>query len=103
VVRVREEAESVVVRGFVKGFVKGFVSSVISVISVSSRSSSRVILDKVYKGCRRCMKKYIWSVGGVGYPPNFYFPPPNGTLGGTLHPLHLFYFIFFFFKNNNNK
>jgi hypothetical protein len=40
VVRVREEAESVVVRGFVKGFVS-------SVSSVSSRSSSRVILDKV--------------------------------------------------------
>jgi hypothetical protein len=43
VVRVRKEAESVVVRGFVKGF----VSSVSSVSSVSRRSSSRVILDKV--------------------------------------------------------
>jgi hypothetical protein len=71
--------------------------------SVSSRSSSRVILDKVYKGCRWCMMKYIWSVGGVGYPLNFHFPPPYGTLGGTLHPLHLFYFIFFFFNNNNNN
>jgi hypothetical protein len=45
VVRVREKAESVVARGFVKGFVS-------SVSSVSSRSSSRVIHDKVYKGGR---------------------------------------------------
>ena len=85
-VRVREEAESVVVRGFVS-----------SVSSVSSRSSSRVIRDKVYKGCKRCRMKYIWSVGGVGYPLNFYFFPPCGTLGDSLHCLHLYYFIFFFF------
>jgi hypothetical protein len=71
----------------VRGFVKGFVSSV---SSVSSRSSSRVILDKVYKGCRRCMMKYIWSVGGVGYPLNFYFFPPYGTLGGTLHYIYIY-------------
>jgi hypothetical protein len=91
VVRVREEAESVVVRGFVKGLVS-------SVSSVSSRSSSRVIRDEVYKGCRRCRMKYIWSVGGVGYPLKFYFFPPYGTLGGTLHPLHLFLLYLFLFQ-----
>jgi hypothetical protein len=39
---------------------------------------------------------------GCRVPPKLLHFPPYGTLGGTLHPLHLFYFIFFFFLNNNN-
>jgi len=69
------------------------VSSVSSMSSVSSRSSSRVIPDKVYKGCRRCMMKWK-RCRGCRYPLNLYVLPPYGTLGGTLHLLTLSFSFF---------